>query len=104
MLLGTGLAAALAGGGLYIAAFASWNRTDSFNTMAELDDWESRYQTMALAGDILVGVGAAAAVGWLVWLLVSMRRARRAQASLRVPMLTASVYPDGGAFSLATTF
>jgi hypothetical protein len=78
VVLGTGLALALTGGVLDVVAFVDSRRTDPFDEIGQIDEWAAGVEAEALAGDVLLFVGAAVAVGGLVWLLVS-RRIRRTQ-------------------------
>lgn len=80
VLLGAGLALALTGGVLDIVAYVGAGREadDSFGDQAEYDEWYDGVVNTAIAGDVLVGVGGAAAVAGLIWLLVT--RSRRGEA------------------------
>jgi tetratricopeptide (TPR) repeat protein len=74
--LGTGLALALTGVILDVAAYvrADPEGQDTFTSLDEVDDWRTGAYNIALAGDVLVGVGAATAVAGLIWLLVARNR------------------------------
>lgn len=82
--LGSGLALLLTGGVLDVVAYTRSGSDHSsenlFASFTEYDDWRSGVRNLALAGDVLVGVGAATAVAGLVWLLLARRRSP-AQAS-----------------------
>jgi hypothetical protein len=82
--LGTGLALLVTGGVLDIVAYSRSSTghgdDDPFSTQDEYEDWRDGATNIAIAGDVLVAVGAAAAVAGLIWLLVA-RRSRSGQAS-----------------------
>lgn len=93
--LGSGLALMVTAAVLDIVAFSSASRdpSEAFASVREYRDWQEGYENTALAGDILMGLGAAAAVGGLVWLLLWRRdaedRARRRPALAVTPSLGA---------------
>lgn len=78
--LGSGLGLLLVGGILDIVAFVR-SGDPGFADQAEYESWHSSTMGLAIAGDVLVGLGAAAAIGGLVWLLVARGRAERHRAS-----------------------
>jgi tetratricopeptide (TPR) repeat protein len=82
---GTGLAVAATGSLLYALAYTQGEGVQPFADMDTYDDWFHRVGGMALAGDILVGVGAATLVAGLIWLLVDrhQRRERRDALAIR---------------------
>ncbi len=96
MVLGVGLALGLTGGVLDIVAYSSSLRTERFSTNAEMDDWASSVQATALAGDVLVGVGAAVAVGGLIWLLLARRNRDTSSAAASRLRFGASPMGDSG--------
>lgn len=73
VILGSGLALILTGGILDIAAYVRSDPDQSFDTYDQYDDWRSSSVSIAVAGDVLMGIGAAAAIGGLIWLLVARR-------------------------------
>ena len=79
-ILGSGLALILTGGILDIAAYVRSDADQNFDTYDQYDDWRSSSVSIAVAGDVLMGIGAAAAIGGLIWLLVA-RRSGSGQAS-----------------------
>jgi tetratricopeptide (TPR) repeat protein len=95
-LLGSGLALLVTGSVLDIVAYAQANTergaSDPFGSTQEYEDWRDGAHHLAIAGDVLLPVGAAAAVGGLIWLLVA-RRSGSGQAS-RIRFL--SIAPVGG--------
>jgi tetratricopeptide (TPR) repeat protein len=93
--LGTGLALLLIGGILDIVAFARSDPEgqDEFSNLDEVRNWREGAHNLALAGDVLVGVGAAAAVGGLIWLLVA--RNRRASNQATGSLLSLAAGRDG---------
>jgi tetratricopeptide (TPR) repeat protein len=87
VVIGLGLASMLTGGVLDIVAYVRSEREDG----ERFDDqdheaWRSEALTLAIAGDVLLGVGVAAAVAGLVWLLVD--RSRRARGTVGATSLT----------------
>jgi len=82
--LGSGLALLVTGGVLDIVAYSrsstGHGADDPFSTQDEYEDWRDGATNIAVAGDVLVAVGAAAAVAGLIWLLVA-RRSRSGEAS-----------------------
>ncbi len=97
-LFGAGLAIALTGGILDIVAYVQsdtdHNANDPFGSTDEYDDWAEGAVALATAGDVLVAVGAAAAVAGLVWLLVARRSRSSRATSLR--MFALSPTSEGG--------
>ena len=94
-LLGSGLGLLVVGGVLDIVAYVRsdpgiYNQLES---VSEYDDWHDGTTNLAIAGDVLVGVGAAVAVAGLVWLLVA--RSRRGSERASVPSLAVVVGRDG---------
>ena len=81
-LLGSGLGVLLAGAILDIVAYVRSDpgSYDQLESQQEYDDWHDGTTSLAIAGDVLVGVGAAAAVAGLIWLLVA-NRSRSSRAS-----------------------
>jgi len=84
-IFGVGVATLATGLVLYVPAWLAADERDSFCSEGVcLDVGEQRlwgvadesFQRFALAGDILVGVGAAVAVGGLIWALVARHRHR----------------------------
>jgi len=106
VLLGSGLAIALAGGVLDIVAYTKSQRDGSepFGEMSEYTSWEESVEALALAGDLLLPLGAAAAVGGLVWLLVAMRRPTGRATSSNGFSLSLSPSSNGGLLLLAGRF
>lgn len=102
-LLGSGLALLLTGAVLDIVAYAQANTdhdaNDPFASNGDYEDWRSGARSLAIAGDVLVGVGAAAAVGGLIWLLLA-RRSHSGQAS--TPRSIALSPTVGGGLMLST--
>jgi len=96
VLLGSGLAVVVAGVVLFGVAYADYTRDpqEAFATIQTYREWREGYENLALAGDVLVGVGAAAAVGGLVWLLVARRSHGRPSAG-RTPVLGLAAEPGG---------
>lgn len=97
-LLGSGLGLILIGATLDIVAFVKSNRDeqDPFGSIPEYDDWVSSSMNLAIAGDVLVGVGTAAAVGGLVWLLLARRSGGQATAPSRRGVVSLAPTRDGG--------
>ena len=83
VLLGTGLALALTGGVLDIAAYVQAEDAQGFDDFGEYQDWYEFVGAAALAGDVLLGIGAATLVGGLIWLLVDRRSRRNGSGSAR---------------------
>jgi hypothetical protein len=83
VVFGVGAGIALTGVALWAAAYAGSQREDRFDSVEDYDHWQYRVYDLAFAGDILVGVGAAAAVAGLIWLTIDRIRARRQQPSSR---------------------
>jgi hypothetical protein len=83
---------------LDIAAYSTSNRDPSqgFSEIEDYYDWREGYEAMALAGDILVPIGAAATLGGLLWLLLSRRDRLAGSAAGRV-----SVVPMGASAGTA---
>lgn len=107
VLLGSGLAIAVTGGVLYGLAYAEYGNHEQFESLQALDDWASTVESRAIAGDVLVGVGAAAAVGGLVWLLLTRRAIRRnasASSTTRLNIGAAPTRTGGFALSLEGSF
>ena len=104
-LFGAGLGVALAGVALDAVAFVASNRDDgdAFSSPQAYEDWRSRAMGMAIAGDVLLGVGAVAAVGGLVWLLLSRRSARLGASSRGLAALSLMPSASGG-LMLQTSF
>lgn len=108
-LLASGLALAVTATVLDVVAFTNADRdpSEQFGSYREYLDWRDSYTNMALAGDVLMGVGAAAAIGGLVWLLL-WRRANRDAASqpaaADAPPLSLNLTPNGAGASLALQF
>jgi len=75
-LLATGLGLLVLGGILDIVAFTQSDpdATARFESLNEYVMWRTRVRNIAIGGDVLVSVGAAAAVGGLIWLIVTRRR------------------------------
>jgi hypothetical protein len=75
-LLGSGLGMLLVGGILDVVAYVRSDPStfDQLGSYAEYDDWATSSTNLAIAGDVLVFLGAAVAVGGLVWLLVARSR------------------------------
>jgi tetratricopeptide (TPR) repeat protein len=82
-LLGSGLGVLLARAILDIVAYVRSDpgSYDQLESQQEYDDWHDGTTSLAIAGDVLVGVGAAAAVTGLVWLLVARSRRSSSQAA-----------------------
>ena len=95
ILLGSGVAVLLTGGVLDLVAYLQSDRdgSDQFGSEAAYESWYEGVRNMALAGDVLLGVGAAAAIGGLVWLVVAMRQRSRSRTSQ--PPVALSVGSDG---------
>lgn len=87
VVLGAGVAVALAGLVLDIAAYVQSDPSyylygdDQFSSEDSYEEWRSSCTDLALAGDILLGVGGAIAVGGLVWVIVTASRRRSSRAS-----------------------
>ena len=82
--LGSGLGLLVVGGVLDIVALTrSDPAVEQFGSYTEYEDWRTSSRNIAIAGDVLVGVGAAMAVGGLIWLLVARSRRTAAQAASR---------------------
>jgi tetratricopeptide (TPR) repeat protein len=94
-LLGSGLGLLVIGGVLDIVAYVRSDPEtyDQLESVSEYDDWHDSTTSLAIAGDVLVGVGAAVAVGGLIWLLVA--RSRRSSERASVPSLAVVVGRDG---------
>jgi hypothetical protein len=90
--LGTGLGLLLIGGALDIVAFVRSDpaSVEQFASHTEYADWHTETWSIAVGGDVLVGVGAALAVGGLIWLLVARNR-RADRANRRAPLLSTSL-------------
>jgi hypothetical protein len=58
---------------LDVVAYTRAEDAQGFDDIGEYDAWYDLVGNAALAGDVLVGVGAAAFVAGLVWLLVDRR-------------------------------
>lgn len=84
VLIGTGLGMAATGSVLYGVSFAQSRRTEPTNTFNEYLHWQSVVSSTALAGDILMGLGVAIAVGGLIWLLLNRRHNRQVERSASV--------------------
>lgn len=95
VVLGSGLGLLLVGGVLDLVAFLQSGRdgNDQFGSYDEYQDWHGGVMNIAIAGDVLVGVGAAVAVGGLVWLLVA--RSRRSSNRATESPLSVAVGTDG---------
>lgn len=93
--LSSGLGLMLFGGGLYIAAYARFEAEgqEPFGTVEAYDEWTASYMSLAIAGDVLMGVGAAAAIGGLIWLLVA--RSRRGSTEAAAPGFSFAAGRDG---------
>ena len=95
-ILGSGLALLVTGVILDIAVLSRSNTerdaNDPFETYEDYDDWRQGSINLGIAGDVLVGVGAAAAVGGLIWLLVARRNNSARAARTR----SLSLSPLGG--------
>lgn len=102
-LLGSGLALLLTGGIFDIVAYVRADTEhDASNTFPSYDayrDWRSGMRNMAIAGDVLVAVGAAAAIGGLIWLLV----ARRSSSGRESSTSSISISPMGSSGVLLQT-
>jgi hypothetical protein len=90
-LLGSGLAILLTGAVLDVVAFTGSDATsqEQFATLQEYQDWRDGSRSLAIGGDLLIGLGAAVAIGGLIWLILA--RSRNAS----------SVSNRGSLFSLA---
>lgn len=97
-LLGSGLGLLLVGVTLDIVAFVRSNPEEQgrFATIQEYDDWVSSSMSLAISGDVLVGVGAAVAVGGLVWLLLARRSRGRASSPTRGGIVSLTPTTGGG--------
>jgi tetratricopeptide (TPR) repeat protein len=73
VLFGGGLLVAAVGCVLDVVAYTRAEDAQGFDDIGEYDAWYDLVGNAALAGDVLVGVGAAAFVAGLVWLLVDRR-------------------------------
>jgi tetratricopeptide (TPR) repeat protein len=82
VLFGGGLLVAAVGCVLDVVAYTRAEDAQGFDDIEEYDAWYDLVGNAALAGDVLVGVGAAAFVAGLVWLLVD-RRGDRGRADVR---------------------
>jgi len=102
-LLGTGLALAVTGGVLDIVAYTRAEEPQGFDDFDEYQEWYDSVGDMALAGDVLVGVGAATFVGGLIWLLVN-RRSRRGGSESGRRRGSGVVSFAGNGFSLRSSF
>lgn len=96
VLLGSGLALLLTGGVLDIVAYTRSGERD-FTNENEYQDWRDGVSNLAIAGDVLVGVGAAVAVGGLIWLLVARSRSGGSSRS-HGSLVSLSPSPRGGLF------
>jgi tetratricopeptide (TPR) repeat protein len=94
-MLGSGLALLVTGGVLDIVALSRSNPDgyDQLENLTDYEEWHTSTTNLALAGDVLVGLGAAAAVGGLVWLLVA--RGRRSSSQEATPPLSVAMGRDG---------
>lgn len=105
LVLGAGLAIALTGGILDIAAYARFSRTETEQlTIEEFLSWQNRVDGLALGGDILVAVGAAAALGGLIWLLLSRRGPGHPSTEASDAHLSVSTLMDGAIATLQGRF
>jgi len=75
VVLGSGLALLLTGVALDIVAYVRSGEHE-FTGNQGYQDWYDGNLAMAIAGDVLTAVGAAAAIGGLIWLLVARSRQR----------------------------
>jgi tetratricopeptide (TPR) repeat protein len=71
-LLTAGLAMGVMGGVLDFLALQSADGVVRFQDLDEYQAWRDEVEGTALAGDVLLGIGAAAAVGGLIWLLIEL--------------------------------
>jgi tetratricopeptide (TPR) repeat protein len=86
-----GLSVAVAGVVLYVVAYEATQRTEPFGTWDEFDRWQYQTYDTALAGDVLVGVGAGLAVAGALWWAIAALRARAAMSGhSRGPRLAAT--------------
>lgn len=106
--LGTGLALLLTGVVLDIAAYVVsdpefWMGDDGeFSNFNNYEDWRSTFNNLAIAGDVLVALGGAAAAGGLIWLLVA--RSRRSSGGATSIPLSLAAGPDGFTFRAQLRF
>lgn len=85
-----GLSVGVAGVVLYVVAHVATQRTQPFDTWDEFDRWQYQTYDTALAGDVLVGVGAGIAVAGAIWWAVAALRARAATARRVGPRIAAA--------------
>ena len=105
--LGSGLAILLGGGVLdivaYVLAGTDHDSNDRFDSHIDYENWRIVARNTAIVGDVLVGVGAAAAVGGLVWLLLARRSRSNESSARRLFAITPTA--DGGlSFSTSLSF
>jgi len=83
IVLGAGLAVALAGSVLEIVAFSEAEPPEQFDSMSELNAWQGRVADLSTSGYVLIGVGSATLVAGLIWALVRRSRSRAGSDSSR---------------------
>ena len=98
VIFGAGMAVVLAGGALDIAAYANSQQEEVFDSMRAYNDWYDGTTTLALVGDILLGVGGAAAVAGLIWGIIDLTRGRSRAASTGSVRIALTPTTSGGVF------
>jgi hypothetical protein len=102
--LGIGLGLVVAGGIFDVVAFvrSDPDEVGQFETYDAFDEWRQGVQNLAIAGDVLVGVGAVMTVVGLIWTLV--RRSRRSPEYAAGASLSLEVGTSGTALYVNTDF
>jgi tetratricopeptide (TPR) repeat protein len=77
IMMGGGLLLAVVGGALDIAAYARAEEPRGFDDVVAYHEWYDSVGRLALAGDILLGLGAVTVITGLIWMLAHRARGRR---------------------------
>ena len=94
VLFGAGVVVALTGVAFWAAAYSQSLQEEPFGSIDDYNWWTGWTYDMALAGDVVVSVGSAAALAGVIWLALDRVRERRSSSSRG--LVAASVTPLAG--------
>lgn len=81
---------------LWAVAYSGSQQDERFETVEDYNDWQYWVYDLALAGDILLAIGATAAVAGLIWLTIDKVRARRSRSTSHRHNLSGGFAPIRG--------